>query len=1468
MTPDSPTLDGSDLDPETDVAIIGLACRLPGATDERAFWQNLRAGTESVTRIFDPWTGELRRAGGMVADLERFDARFFGLGDRDADLLDPQQRMFFEACWSALECAGYAGRTRETEIGVFGGMGHSTYLLNNVWPSLANDRDRPMTDSAADMRALISCDKDFLTGRAAYLLDLRGPAVTVQAACATGLFAVHLAVHALLAGECQVALAGAANASVPQTGLPGLEDGTYVSRDGYTRTFDSGASGAVFGSGCGVVALKLLGDALADGDPIRAVVKGSATNNDGQVKTGLTAPSARAQRAVIEDALRMARVSPAELGMVEAHGTATPVGDPVEVDALTEALRGAPPGSVALTAVKPAIGHLGWAAGIAGLIKAVLCLEHGEIPAVLNYTETNPEIDFGNSPLSVVTTLRPWPAGERSRYAGVSSFGVTGFNAHVVLREAPQRVPAPRSRRPSQILPVSAKSAPALDRATAAWADAVAVGTSLEDLAFTSAVRRPHHALRRAVIGPDAETIARALRDRVGEPPRPRRTAPHRLVQLFTGYVPQLHGLARPLLAAEPFREVLEEARGSLRAEAGITLEDILLATAGNTAVDSLVTLHSCQFVLQVALHELWKSWGVRPAMVVGHSLGEFAAAYAAGVFDLATGVHLVATRARLYEKMPDDGAMAVLHASAEEVSAHCAVQPPGTVAVAAVNGPTNVVVAGPREHVCRVSDAVHAAGRRVKVLDFGRAGHSPQVDGVLEEFGAALAEVRLSAPTGPVFVSNVTGRAETDEVATPEYWQRQMRLPVRFSDSLAWTLAEGATGFVELGPAPVLSGLVLANDPDFAGPVAASLRGDLEPWQQLLTAVGELYEHGVDPDWPNIAASGGGRAVPAPTYAFDRQRHWIDSPRGSADDVSPERELLYRTAWRVGPPLPDSPASLAGRHYLVVADREGVAARLVDALDAAGSLCTVADAQPDTAWETAYRVVRGTSRATLLAALRESDVPYSGVVVASSLDVVTDTVETALFGVTEVLQALTELDCPLPCLLLTRGGADTGDGSPATDPAQGAVAGLARAAAVENPALEICHVDLDADHASDLLAIADALTVEDEAELAYRGGARRYRRITRVPMPEATNEELDSAATYLVTGGLGTLGLLTAEALVEQGAKDIVLVGRHNPTPEAAERVDRLGTRAAVTVCRADVADRAQVNALLAAINARGRRVDGVVHCAGVIDDITVAAMDVDHLRTVFAGKARGAWHLHDALADTPLRFFTCFSSAASFVGNGGQANYAAANAYLDALVAHRVAQGLHGLSLAWGAWADVGHLAEHADLMATLRTRGMNPLPHFTAKGLLAELVTSATGVLGVIAYDWHTWSANLGRRPFACHAELLAEPALRPEQPSKSQPSDVPDLCGMDEAAVRTLVTAEVREAIAEALGAPPAEQRAQSASLVELGLDSFSAIQFRARLTRRLGVTVSLARLVSLTSLDDVIDVVTELALAAR
>ena len=1461
--PDHP--DVADLDPETDVAIVGLACRVPGAENERAFWRNLRTGTESVTRIVDPLTGQLRRAGGMVSGLDGFDARFFGIGSRDADLLDPQQRMFFEACWSALESAGYAGRTGEVEVGVFGGMGLGTYLLNNVWPSLGGDRDSPMTDSATDMRVLIASDKDFLTGRAAYLLDLRGPAATVQAACATGLFAVHLGVHALLAGECELALAGAANATVPQTGLPGLEDGTYVSRDGYTRTFDAGASGAVFGSGCGVVALKLLGAALADGDTIRAVVRATATNNDGQAKTGLTAPSVRAQRSVIEDALKLAGIEPARLGMIEAHGTATPVGDPAEVDALNAALRGAPPGSVALTTVKPAIGHLGWAAGIVGLIKAVLCLEHGEIPAVLHYARPNPELDLDGGPLFVVDGPQPWPAGAEPRFAGVSSFGVTGFNAHVVLREAPPTAPAPPATRPRHILPVSARSAAALDIASAAWADALDDGTSAADLAHTAAVRRPHHPLRRAVVGADAAALRRALRDRAGEPANPQWTGEHRLAQLFTGYVPRLRGLAGPLLAAEPFREVLESSRDPLRAEAGIEPADILLdPDPAPKEADYLVTLHASQFVLQVALHELWKSWGLAPAVVLGHSLGEFAAAYAAGVFDLATGLHLVANRARLYLKMPADGAMAVLHASAAEAAQRCAEQPPDTVALAAVNGPNNVVVAGPGEYVRRVSDAVAASGRRVKMLGFGRAGHSPQVDGVLAEFGDVLAGVRLSAPGGPAFVSNVTGRAAGAEVATAEYWQRQMRLPVLFSDSLKWTTGAGVTGCVEVGPAPVLSGLVLDNEPDFTGPLAVSLRGDREPWEQLLGAVGELYESGVDPDWAAVAATGGGRAVAAPTYGFDRERHWIESPRGNADEVPAGPGLLYRTEWRTGSELVGPPASLAGRHYLVVADRQGLAARLASALDEAGSLCTVATADEESTWDTAFAVVRGTGRAALLEALRDPDVPFSGVVAANALDVTDETVEADLFAVTEVLQALSDLDVPVPCLLLTRGGCD------GADPAQAAVAGLARASAVENPALELCHADLDpaADATADLVAVADALAVEDEAELSYRDGARRCRRIAPAPAPRPDGEQLDSAATYVITGGLGTLGMLTAEALVEQGAKDVVLVGRHGPAPEVARRVDELGTRAAVTVHTGDIADRGQVDALLAAIAARGGRVDGVVHCAGVIDDVTVARMTEAHLRTVFAGKARGARNLHDALAGTPLRFFTCFSSAASFFGNAGQGNYAAANAYLDGLVAHRVARGQAGLALAWGAWAEVGHLAEHADLMAALRARGMKPLPHFAATRLLAELATSAGGVLGIVDHDWPAWCANLNRRAVSGYADVLAEPKAAPAAKDTPAPDGPPDLSTLDDDAVRGAVTEEVLVAIAEALGGVTDREAALSTSPAELGLDSFSAIQFRTRLTRRLGVAVPLARLVSLASLAEVVDLVTEQALAAR
>lgn len=1431
---------------DVDIAVVGMACRAPGAEHAGQLWRNLCEGRESITREFDH-TGALLRAGGRVDELEGFAADFFGMPPREAELLDPQHRMFLECAWSALEESGYSSRTGDLQVGVFGGTGVSTYLLNNLWPALGGP-GRAIVDSAEDMRLLLSTDKDFLTGRTAHLLNLTGPSVTVQAACATGLYAVHLAVQSLLAGECELALAGAASATVPQTGVPDTDGGTYVSQDGRTRTFDKRATGSVFSSGAGVVALKVLADALRDGDPVRAVIKGSAVNNDGAFKTTLTAPSARAQQRVIEQAMEVAGVKPADVGMIEAHGTATPIGDPIEVAALNRALGGADSGSVLLTTLKPNIGHLSWAAGILGFCKAVLCVESRLVPPVLHFSEPNPELEVDGGPLRIATRLEPWNA-DGQQVAGVSAFGVGGFNAHVVLAAAPssEPTPAPADRgvaAPARVVVVSAGSPKSLAATSDRWAEVferdAADRPSLPDLAHMSMRRRTLMPVRRAVAGRDAAAIARALRG----PAEPAAQPPRRIAALFTGYTPQLFGRVGEVAHTAPFRAVIDKARKAMIEHAGMDSVHLLDVRRTSAPVGAgLVPCQVAQFVLQCGLYEYWSSCGVRPDIVLGHSLGEYAAAYAAGVTDLETGIELVALRAKLYLELPETTGMAVLECDEERARRLCGTIGADELEIAALNTPDNTVLTGTLRALEQACAEIIAEGRRARSLDYSRAGHSQWVEPTAGRLEEAVSRAHLRPPTCD-FVSGLVGGTVDVELVTPEYWRDQMRRPVRFADAVACAVELGAEAFLEIGAAPVMSSFVQTLLPDFPGVITGAPRPDEDPWDGLLNASTALFAAGVDIVWP-AELTAAGRACPAPTAAFDRRRHWIEGPADSAP--APLRGVVVRPSWEpdrsMQPPQPPLPA----RHFLILPDQGGAAEAVAATLAAEGALCTLAPRRGDErAWPEAFVVQPIADPAELLDRLSSPGFPLSGVLDLRPLDMrgpddgSFDALEDGLF---EVLELLRTVPAALPVTFVTRGAQAPVGASP--DLGQAPVWAAVRSAAAEAPDLNLSCVDLDpcgsvGRGAADL---ADALCRADEAESAYRSGRRFVHRL-RAAEPEVFQDpavELDPAATYLVTGGLGTLGLLTAAELVTQGARRLVLTGRSAPTEQAREAMARMAERARVEVMTADVAEPDQVRNLIEKIAADGSWVGGVVHAAGVIDDGTLASMTREKLRAVFAGKARGAWNLHAALGDDPrVRFFTAYSSVASVLGNAGQSNYAAANGFLDALAEYRISRGTPGLALAWGAWAEVGLLARNPDLVGALAERGLGALPTATGLNAVRSLVASARGCLAVTVQDWALWSAPLPAHR-ATYYSLLPGRADGERRaagdPAETAGSDLEALAPEER---RAVLGSAVREIVADVLGLEYVDGN-ESVTLLNLGLDSFRAISVRARIRRRTGVS---------------------------
>ncbi|MFD5920257.1 type I polyketide synthase [Kitasatospora sp. NPDC058201] len=888
------------------IAVVGVGCRFPGGvTDTDAYWELLSGGTDAIGEVpADRWDVDAfydpeprrpgrtsTRWGGFLDRIDRFDHEFFGISRREAVSMDPQQRLVLEVAWEALEDAGQAPHALAgSRTGVFLG------ICSNDYAGLLFREPEDITAHASTGIA-----HSIASGRLSYLLDLRGPSVSVDTACSSSLVAVHQACQNLRLGECDLAISGGVNAVLsPEAAISFSQFPEMLADDGRCKTFDAAANGFVRSEGCGVVVLKRLSDALRDEDRVLAVIRGSAVNQDGR-SSGLTAPNGAAQRDLFRRALAAGGVDPQRLGYIETHGAGTKLGDPIEVAALAEVYGRTEGAPLYLGAVKTNLGHLEAAAGIAGLIKAALCLDRGLIPPNLHFGELNPHISFDGTTFAVPTGLTPWPTGEGTpRLAGVSSFGFSGTNAHLILEQAPERpAPGPDRRRPLSVLALSAKSGSSLLKLARRYQDRLATAEpeAAADLCFSANTGRSHFPHRLAAVGASPREIADRLADFVRDDPAEglvpgpaggAGTATGDTVFLFTGQGPQRAGMARQLYETQPsFRRTLDRCDEILRDVLPVPLLSVLHPERpGPPAESDLInTMEYAQpglFAVEYALAELWRSWGVEPAAVIGHSLGEYTAACFAGAMSLEDGLRLVAERGRLLQRLAESGAMAAVSAPVEEVAEELARYDAALISVAAVNGPANTTVSGVREVVDAVCGTFTARGAEVKRLRISTSSHSPLVEPVLEPLRKALDEVSFGAPRIPL-LSNLTGRLwPWDEALDTGYWLRHARQPVLFADGVRALYDLGYRTFLEIGPAPTLLGLVrevLTGDDVRTLP---SLRPSYDDWEVLLGSLGRLYADGAEVDWAGFDRDYARSRAPLPHYPFAATRCWHE-PGGGA---------------------------------------------------------------------------------------------------------------------------------------------------------------------------------------------------------------------------------------------------------------------------------------------------------------------------------------------------------------------------------------------------------------------------------------------------------------------------------------------------------------------------------------------------------------------------------------------------------
>ncbi|WP_344316606.1 type I polyketide synthase [Actinoplanes couchii] len=1433
------------------VAIVGMSCRFPGgAASPEQLWDLLADGRDAITGLPSGrgWPADLydpdpdraghsyARAGGFLHDAADFDAEFFGISPREALSIDPQQRLLLETSWEAIERAGIDPHSlRDSRTGVFAGIMYNDYAAR--FGRDGGDYEAHLGNGSAASVA---------SGRVAYQLGLHGPAVSVDTACSSSLVAVHLAAQALRHGECSLALAGGVTVMATPKLFLEFSRQRGLSRDGRSKAFGAGADGMGAAEGAGVLLLERLSDARRHGHPVLAVIRGSAVNSDG-ASNGLTAPNGPAQQRVIADALAAAGLRPSDVDAVEAHGTGTALGDPIEAEALLGAYGTGRDRPLWLGSVKSNIGHTQAAAGVAGIIKMVLALGAGELPRTLHADEPTPHVDWSAGTLCLLRQPEPWPAGDRPRRAAVSSFGISGTNAHLVLEEAPPIAAVDAGPVP-EMAPVpwllSGRTEAAL-RAQAARLRPSA-GSPADGVGVALATQRSRFEHRAVVVaslsaGRDRALAALATGDVAAGLVHGVAAEVREVVFVFPGQGAQWPGMGAALLdASAEFRAEIEACEAALAPYVDWSLTTVLRGLPGGPPPDRVDVVQPALFAMMAGLARVWQAHGVRPTAVVGHSQGEIAAAYVAGALTLPDAARVVALRSRAIATLAGSGGMASIARPVAEVRRRAG----DRVGIAAVNGPRTVVVSGATTAVEALVAECTAEGVRARLVPVDYASHSPQVDAIRDELLSALAPIAPRAARIP-FHSTVEGRAVDTTGLGAGYWFRNLRETVQLAGTVA---ALPSAVFIEVSPHPVLTAPIQETVGTDAVVLGSLRRGDGTP-ARMLTSLAEAYVRGVTVDW--TAAIPAAAPVPLPTYPFQRSRYWLDAPDADdrrwagIEDAGDLAALLpghdpaelraaasvlsaLRERRAAGDPSDDWRYGVEWRHRttpaVAITGRWAVLARpgrpetgeVVAALRRAGARPDLVEVGPEAGRRTLAAGLAGCDGVLSLLGLDDGPHPEQPSVPAGFAQTVA------------LVQALGDAGVGAPLWCVTRWAVATAPDEP-IDPGQALLWGLGRVVGLEHPDRWGGLIDLDGP--AGLLA---AVLGGEEDQVAVRVHGVLTRRLTRRRPRGVPAAEWTTGGTALVTGGTGALGAHVARWLAGRGAEHLLLVSRRGPeAPGAAELADSLrGLGAAVTVAACDVSDREALAALVGAIPA-DRPLRTVVHTAAALDDGTVDTLTPAQLERALRVKVGGARNLHELTRQAELDAFVLYSSLGGTVGLPGQGNYAPANAYLDALAERRRAQGLVATSVVWGAWAG-GGLAS-GTVADVLRRHGLPEMDPALALAGLGRALSGGEPVAIIAAVDWSRfWTAFTALRPSPMLTEIPDVARFR----TGEGPEPAVRLATATEQALTDLVCAHV----AAVLGHDsPASVRPDRAFRL-IGFDSVTGVELRNRIAAATGLSL--------------------------
>ncbi|WDE09237.1 acyltransferase domain-containing protein [Thalassomonas viridans] len=1465
------------------IAVVGLACRFPGANNADEFWQNIAGKKEAIEQLSRQSLAEAGVAEAQLQDpayvgaqsvlenIADFDAGFFNITPAEAELMDPQQRIFLESCYQALEDAGYASEDLTLNCGVFAGSGISTYLLRH----LANNPD--LIARRGEAPILWGNDKDYLATMIAYRLNLTGTSININTACSTSLVAISQACNSLLNFEVDIALAGGVRVDVP--GQPGYryQEGNIFSPDGHCRVFDQDAKGTVFADGCGVVVLKRLQDARQDGDHIYAVISGHATNNDGADKVGFSAPSQDGQANVIREALQFAGCQPQDIDYIEAHGTGTAVGDPIEVAALQQVFGedSEARGYCAIGSVKSNIGHSGAAAGIAGLIKTIKALQHRQLPATINCRVENPKIAFPETAFYVNSEQRPWPASASGRRAGISAFGIGGTNCHMIVEEKPGGDElAPADGPGVFLLPLSAKHPESLQQQKQNLIKHLQQnpGENLADVAYTLALGRNRFACRSAVVCHDRDSAISALQARHKDG---RAAAEKPVVFMFSGQGSQHLGMGYALYREYPaFRQAFDACAHALSGELERDLTSFISLSGEEELAALLQQTRYTQpvlFAYEYALAQLYISWGIEAEVMIGHSLGEYVAACLAGVWSLRDSLLLVARRGRLMQTL-EAGAMLSVSLEHEQLAPLL----DDSCDIAAINTPAQTVVSGPVAAIGALALKLQDRQVPCKRLKTDHAFHSAMTDGILADFAGCFADIQSRAPQKP-FISNLTGQWITAAQAqNPDYWVQHLRATVRFGEGIALITREHPDSLLlEIGPGRVLS--QFSRQIAGAGAVVVNsqlpVQDDVVNRQnsQLLSALAQVWQGGAGVDWQAFYQERPGRRVSLPGYPFRRQRYWIDPPNQArlpsapAEPVSGEAGI-YLPSWKLSPYSDPAGGRRDSANYLVFSAADSLSEQLILSLREQGhQVVTVVKAGAFTAGDGEYGINPDyfSDYCALFHHLESMAWPVQRLIACWQL--ARPDVEAGLLHLMNLARMAEHMPYhPMQELrLLVRAGTDFTGGE--IEPASLALASACRVLNDESEALSCQCLDVYAEESelespAFLRSLNRELGLEiTEQHVVLRHGRRWLSSQEAYTGPQGKGGEnpIIEGGHYVITGALGDIGRSLCDWLTAQAKVHLTLVVRRPLPPQSGweEHLSDPGCEPGLsarlkfllalkekclglTLVSADVADQAQLSSSLKA--AIGKRpVEGSFHVAGLMSQSVVLEKSRYDIENGIKAKVQGCRNLYQLMLEHQGRFMVLFSSLSAQLGGIGQYEYSAANAYMDGFARQMSGQGACAVvAVNWDRWQQTSKaVPEHLQKLRQA-VSGLNREQAFSA---LKTILLRHEGENPQWIVSTRKAGGQIRRKPGSAGEEVIS--AAGHDRPWSSR--DFVELETDSEKRLASIWQNLMR-----------VEQIGRDDDFLELGGDSLMAVQMVAKIKEEFGVTLAVASLLDGTVLHQI------------